>query len=114
MKLALRYLSARWLTFGLKRPDAKDPPATPENTHATPLGCCKVREQCDHVPRADYYQLWAQGVSDDPDCRRTETSDEADRILKGLPVDATVRIEMRAMNEADPGPFGDDVEVVVN
>jgi hypothetical protein len=103
---------ARWLAFGLNRPGADDPPEAPENSRATPLGGGKLRVQCDRVPRADYYQYWIQVVGVDPEFRRAETFDEPDKILEGLSAGA-VRVKIRAVNEAGPGPFGDVVEAVV-
>ncbi len=106
-------LDPRWLAFGLNRPGAEDAPDAPENTRATALGGGQVRVQCDRVPRADYYQFWIQVVGVDPEPRRAETFDEPDKILPDLPAGATVKIKMRAVNEAGPGPFGEEVEVVV-
>ena len=107
-------LDARWLAFGLNRPGAEDVPDAPANTHATGLDGGRVRVQCDHVPRADYFQFWIQVVGVDPEFRRAETFDEPDKILEALPVAATVKIKIRAVNEAGPGPFGDEVAVVVS
>ena len=107
-------LDARWLAFGLNRPGAEDVPDAPANTHATGLGGGRVRVQCDHVPRADYFQFWIQVVGVDPEFRRAETFDEPDKILEALPVAATVKIKIRAVNEAGPGPFGDEMAVVVS
>ncbi len=106
-------LDARWLAFGLNRPGADDPPEAPESSRATPLGGGKLRVQCDRVPRADYYQFWIQIVGVDPDFRRAETFEEPDKILEGLSA-GTVKVRIRAVNEAGPGAFGDEVEVVVS
>ena len=50
----------------------------------------------------------------DADFRRADSPDGPEKMLEGQPVGATVKIKMRAVNEADPGPFGAEVTVVVN
>ncbi len=107
-------LDERWLAFGLNRPGAEDAPDAPENTTAAPMGGGKVFVKCDRVPRTDYYQVWIQVVGVDEDFRRADSPDGPEKMLEGLPVSATVKIKMRAVNEADPGPFGSEVTVVVN
>jgi hypothetical protein len=53
-------------------------------------------------------------VGVDEDFRRADSSDGPEKMLEGLPAGATVKIKMRAVNEADPGPFGAEVTVVVS
>jgi len=36
-----------------------------------------------------------------------------DKVIDGLPVGATVRARMLAVNETGPGPLGDTVQAVV-
>ncbi len=106
-------MDSRWLSFGLKRPGAPDSPDAVTNTRATPLGGGKVRVQCDPAPRADYYQVWIQVVGVDADFRLADSPAEPDKILEGLPVAATVKVKMRAINETGPGAFGESVEVTI-
>lgn len=107
-------MDARWLAFGLNRPGADDPPDAPTDTTAEAMGGGKVFVKCHRVPRADYYQIWIQIVGTDPDFRRVESPDDPEKLLPGLPVGATVKVKMRAVNEANPGAYGDEVEVVVS
>lgn len=107
-------LDPKWLAFGLNRPGAEDAPDAPESTTVTPLGGGKVRVQCPRVPRADYYQVYLQVVGTDPDFRFEVSNPSHDIIIENLPAGATVKFKMRAVNEANPGPFGDEVSVVVS
>jgi len=107
-------LDSRWLAFGLNRPGAEDAPDAPVNTEATPMGGGQVFVKCHRVPRTDYYQIWIQIVGVDENFRRADSPDGPEKLLEALPVGATVKIKMRAVNEANPGPFGDEVTVVVS
>ena len=106
-------MSAHWLTFGLKRPGAPDSPDAVTGTQAIPLGTAKLRVKCDPAPRAEYYQIWIQIVGTDPELHLVESPTEPDKILENLPVGATVKAQMRAVNETGPGPFGDEVQAVI-
>jgi hypothetical protein len=96
-------LDERWLAFGLNRPGAEDPPSAPVNTTATPMGGGKVFVKCDRVPRTDYYQIWIQVAAVDENFRRADSPDGPEKMLEGLPAGATVKIKMRAVNEAAQG-----------
>ncbi len=107
-------LDPRWLTFGLNRPGAVDAPDAVEDTQATLLGGGKVRVQCARAPRADYYQIYILVVGVDADFHLASSKTDHDVILEGLPVGATVQIKMRAVNEANPGPFGEQISVIIS
>lgn len=106
-------MDARWLAFGLKRPGAPDAPDAPANTRATALGTGQVRVQCDAAPRADYYQVWKKQTGVDADFVLTESPPMPDVILENLPVGAHLEFKLRAVNETDPGAFGDVASVTV-
>lgn len=106
-------LSPHWLTFGLKRPGAPDSPDAVTGTQAIPLGGAKLRVKCNAAPRAEYYQIWIQIVGADPELHLVESPTEPDKILENLPVGATVKAQMRAVNETGPGPFGAEVQAVI-
>ncbi len=106
-------LDARWLAFGLKRPGAFESPDAVTGTRATPLGGGKLRVQCDPAPRAEYYQVWIQIVNTDADFRLAESPAEPDKILEGLPVGATMKVKMRAVNETGLGPFSELVDAAL-
>jgi hypothetical protein len=107
-------LDPRWLTFGFKMPGAPEAPEAVANLRATPLGGGQVRVQGERAPRADYYQVWMKVAGVDGDWRRADSPAAPDTILAGLPLGAKVSVEMRALNETGPGPFGPAVEVVVS
>jgi len=106
-------MSPHWLTFGLKRPGAPDSPDAVTGTQAIPLGTAKLRVKCNPAARADYYQIWIQIVGTDPELHLVESPTEPDKILENLPVGATVKAQMRAVNETGPGPFGAEVQAVI-
>lgn len=113
LELKLDPLDTRWLNFGLNRPGAEDPPEAPENITAAPMPGGKVLVQCDRVPRTDYYQYYKQVVGVDPDPVLVLSWDEPEKILDGFTAGTTVKFLVRAVNEADAGPFGEGVDVVI-
>jgi len=106
-------MSPHWLTFGLKRPGAPDSPDAVTGTQAIPMGTAKLRVKCNPAARAEYYQIWIQIVGTDPELHLVESPTEPDKILENLPVGATVKAQMRAVNETGPGPFGAEVQAVI-
>ncbi|MCX6900692.1 MAG: hypothetical protein NT105_18585 [Verrucomicrobia bacterium] len=109
-------LSTEYASFGFKAPGAPDSPNAVKNTRATALGGGKGRVQCDAAARADYYQCWLMIVGTDEDFRLYDSGDpmrQPDLIVEPLPVGATVKFKLCAVNETGSGPFGDEVQIVV-
>lgn len=102
-----------WRSFGLNMPGRPDSPAKVKNTRAKASGDGRVLVQCGAAARAEYYQVHAMIVGKDTDFALLESPRDPQKMLEGLPVGATVRLKMRAMNETGHGPFGEIVEVVV-
>jgi hypothetical protein len=103
----------RWKLFGLKPPGKPDSPPKVKNTRAEATGGGRVLVRCAAAARAEYYQVHLMVVGRDADFALAESPRDPQKMLEGLPVGATVRLKMRAMNETGHSPFGEVVEVVV-
>jgi hypothetical protein len=113
LAMLLEPTNSHWKGFGLKPPGKPDSPAKVTNTRAQASGGGRVLVQCDAAARAEYYQVHLMVVGRDMEFALAESPRDPQKFLDDLPVGATVRLKMRAMNETGHGPFGEVVEVVV-
>lgn len=103
----------RWPAFGLVAPGASETPDSPDSLIAiigTEPGTVHV-DWAD-VPRALRYRVFKQIVGVDPNFIAAMTVSDSDATLSGLPVAATIRLQVTAVNDAgesQPSPTIDAV-----
>ncbi|MBI5685418.1 MAG: fibronectin type III domain-containing protein [Verrucomicrobia bacterium] len=105
--------AGHWKSFGLKQPGKPDSPPKVKNTRAKAVGGGRLLVEWDAAARAEYYQIHLMVLGRDTEFALLESPRDRQKMLDGLPVDATVRLKVRAMNETGHSPFGEVVEVVV-
>lgn len=103
----------RWYGFGLNPPAAPDTPEIPDLLVLTPGGAGIIFADWLDAPRANRYRVWHQIVGTDLEFVATQTVNDSDATLTGLPSGATVRVQITAANDAGESQPGSFAEVVV-
>lgn len=101
-----------WLAFGLVPPAYPDTPDAPDAPVLTLLGSGALMADWADEARATSYRVWKQVFGSDPTFVAVATVTDSDATLSSLPVGATVRVYITALNEtgeSQPGPFAETV-----
>ena len=104
-------LDARWETFGLKRPGAKNIPGVPENVTVTVIGAGKAVVNWGSAPRAEHYRVWMKVNGVDEEMLSVGSTAGVELTIEGLPANATIEIAVSAVNNG--GESGKSTVVTV-
>jgi len=106
-------MSSHWVTFGFKRPGAPDAPEQVKTLTVTALGGGRVKLEYSSAARVERYQIC---LVTDPEAGTFEILDRTDQttyLLENQTVGATLRLQVRAVNETGEGKFSPAAEVTV-
>ena len=91
-------LDARWETFGLNKPGAKQIPGVPENVIVTLLGGGRAVVSWKASARAEHYRLWMKVNGVDQEMQSAGSTAGVDFTIEGLPANAAIEIAVSAVN----------------
>ncbi len=96
--LLLDPLDTRWTAYGFNKPGADESPESPENLIATLIGPTAVALKWDPAARAEYYRVFKKVIGVDEDYVAVGSPADLDFTLENLPMNATVEIQISAVN----------------
>ena len=105
---------SRWLAFGLNIPGAPATPDMPTGLLATLIGPTAVALKWDSATRAAYYRVFKKVVGVDLDYIAVGSPADLDFTLENLPTNATVEIQISAVNDGGESPRTVAVTVVTH
>ncbi len=114
LTLRLDPLDPRWLRFGLNIPGADETPDTPEAPTATLIGPTAMALKWTAAARAVYYHVYKKVVGVDEDFVLAGSPADLDFTIEGLPANATVEIQISAVNSGGESGRTSSVSVVMH
>ena len=107
-------LDPRWLAFGFNMPGADETPDTPANLVATLIGPTAVALKWDASARAAYYRVFKKVQGLDEDFVAVGSPADLDFTLEGVPANATVQIQICAVNTGGESQRSEAVTVLMH
>ncbi len=107
-------LDPRWIAFGFNMPGAQQTPDEVEGVQATLIGPTAVALKWNASARAAYYRVFKKVIGTDEDYIPVGSPADLDFTIEGLPANATVEIQVSAVNNGGESPRTSAVTVVTH
>ena len=107
-------LDPRWKAFGFNLPGAEETPDTVTGVIATLIGPTAIALKWDAAARAQYYRVFKKVVGVDEEFVAVGSPADLDFTLEGLPMNATVEIQISAVNDGGESQRTASVTVVTH
>ncbi len=107
-------LSSLWTAFGLNKPGALETPDAPEQLKATLIGPTAVALKWEPATRAEYYRVFKKVVGVDDDFVAVGSPADIDFTIENLPANATIEIQISAINNGGESARSTSVTVVTH
>ena len=107
-------LSSLWTAFGLNKPGAQATPDAPEDVVATLIGPTAVALKWSGAARAEYYRVFKKVQGVDEDFVAVGSPADLDFTIEGLPANATIEIQITAINNGGESARSSSVTVVTH
>ena len=114
LNLLIGPLDPRWNTFGFNMPGADETPDTPEDLVATLIGPTAVALKWSGAARAEYYRVFKKVQGVDEDFVAVGSPADLDFTIEGLPANATIEIQITAINNGGESARSSSVTVVTH
>ena len=105
---------SRWLAFGLSIPAAPATPDMPLGVVATLIGPTAIALKWNAAARAEHYRIFKKVVGVDDEAVAVGSPADLDFTLEGLPTNATVEIQISAVNDGGESQRTASVTVVTH
>ncbi len=107
-------MDPRWKAFGFNLPGAEETPDTVTGVIATLIGPTAIALKWDAAARAQYYRVFKKVVGVDEEFIAVGSPADLDFTLEGLPTNATVEIQISAVNDGGESQRTASVTVVTH
>ncbi len=107
-------LDPRWTSFGFNKPGAQETPDVPENVVATLIGPTAVAVKWKAPARAEYYRVFKKVIGADEEAVAVGSPADLDFTIEGLPTNATVEIQISAVNNGGESQRSEAVTIVTH
>ena len=107
-------LDPRWKAFGFNLPGAEETPDAVESVTATLIGPTAIALKWDMAARAQYYRIFKKVIGVDEEFIAVGSPADLDFTLEGLPMNATVEIQISAVNDGGESQRTESVTVVTH
>ncbi len=107
-------LDPRWLSFGLNMPGATETPDQIEHLQAMFIGPTGVALKWSASARAEYYRVFKKVIGVDEDYVAVGSPADLDFTIENLPANATVEIQVSAVNNGGESLRSPAVTVVTH
>ncbi|MDB6027923.1 MAG: hypothetical protein JWM68_4146 [Verrucomicrobiales bacterium] len=107
-------LDPRWKAFGLNMPGAEQTPEPVDGLMATLIGPNAGALKWNAPARAKFYHVFQRIVGVDADYVLVASPDDPDCTLEALPANASIDIQVSAVNDGGEGQRSDTVTIVTH
>ncbi len=114
LKIKLDGLDNRWTAFGLNKPGALESPDEVEGVQATLIGPTAAALKWDAAARAEYYHVFKRVQGVDQDYVLVGSPADLDFTIENLPTNATIEIQVSAVNNGGESPRSTSVTIVTH
>ncbi len=114
LRMQLGPLDERWLTFGFNMPGADETPEMPTGLIATLIGPTAVALKWEAAERAAYYRIYKKVTGVDEQFVAVGSPADLDFTIENLPANATVEIQITAVNTGGESSRTEAVTVVMH